>query len=57
MNDMFCFNRTFMELKCTVLQLVIHITHRFNRTFMELKWWDRRNNFIMWVVLIVPLWN
>ena len=33
-----CFNRTFMELKCHLMYLLMTLNLRFNRTFMELKW-------------------
>ena len=32
-----CFNRTFMELKCTKLEKSTKWTESSNRTFMELK--------------------
>ena len=32
-----CFNRTFMELKVSVIRYAVTLPHRFNRTFMELK--------------------
>ena len=52
------FNRTFMELKRGLAEVLLLGNIRFNRTFMELK---RRKGIIhrqmFIVVLIVPLWN
>ena len=36
-NGLYCFNRTFMELKSCVFIGFVHHKFGFNRTFMELK--------------------
>ena len=32
-----CFNRTFMELKLVLVEMLVRLKTSFNRTFMELK--------------------
>ena len=51
------FNRTFMELKHTILSSKLWIYKRFNRTFMELK--RELSKFLepLNSVLIGPSWN
>ena len=51
------FNRTFMELKLKKRKRDEKPINRFNRTFMELKPLRKEIFTIIWIGLIVPLWN
>ena len=55
---LYCFNRTFMELKYAFPMNGSLTMSSFNRTFMELKCENALDNFALFLgVLIVPLWN
>ena len=51
------FNYTFMELKWTLWLLILRIALRFNCTFMELKFVSSTIGRMIFIALIVPLWN
>ena len=53
----FCFNRTFMELKWAQRPAGGGGLVGFNRTFMELKYPKKDGLRRSTIVLIVPLWN
>ena len=46
-----------MELKSDHHTSFWRDSHRSNRTFMELKYTDGIKEFLVELVLIVPLWN
>ena len=52
-----CSNRTFMELKLLLSQLIEIRQICSNRTFMELKFIGNITELSVLIVLIVPLWN
>ena len=51
------FTRTFMELKPCLTGACISWYSRFTRTFMELKHYSLVYTELIYIVLLVPLWN
>ena len=51
------FNRTFMELKQIYTERTGQSRETFNRTFMELKRLSINSTYVIFLLLIAPLWN